>query len=210
MGVTVVATGSLDVVPEALAALGAPLAPDADVVVVTTAAAFTGMAEAALVAAEALTPLGARVEALMVGDRAAAAEPYFAQRIAEADLVVLVDGAALHARAVWRATPVGEAIGRAAVVVAVGSVASVLGEVMVDPRGGAPTTGLGWVSGIVLAAPAGEEQMDRTRALLGAGATLAVLGPRAAVAVVGGEWRTLLDRDLTLTRGAATVALEGD
>jgi len=79
----------------------------------------------------------------MVVDRVSAGENHFATRIVEASLVVLCDGSALHARSVWRDTPVGEALARARSLVAVGASASVLGEVMIDPRGGAPTTGLG-------------------------------------------------------------------
>ncbi len=102
----------------------------------------------------------------MVTDRAGAAEPYFAQRVAAADVVVLIDGSALHARSVWRDTPVGARDRRRATGGRVGSVASVLGEVMVDPRGGAPTTGLGYRHGPVLCAPASGEQLARTRSLL--------------------------------------------
>jgi hypothetical protein len=202
-----VAVGSLDVVPEALARAGVSLPPDADVVAVMTASAFTGMAEAAVGLAAALAPLGAPVEALMVADRAAASGAYFADRLARADLVVLVDGAALHARAVWRATPLGEGVAAARTVVAVGSVASVLGVVMVDPRGGAPTTGLGRVSGAVTCAPASADQLARTRSLLGADETLAVLGPRAAVLETSGSWFALIEDDLVVTRGDVVVAL---
>jgi len=141
----------------------------------------------------------------MVTDRAGALEPYFAQRVAAADVVVLTDGSALHARSVWRDTPVGTAIDAARFVLAVGSVASVLGEVMVDPRGGAPTTGLGYRPGPVLCAPASPEQLARTRALLGDAVTLVVVGPGGAVVGVDGVWRVL--RDAVVTRGDAPATL---
>ncbi len=203
---TTLAVGSLGAAREVLLAGEVGVARDADVVVVPTAAAFTGAAPAAVAAAEALSDLDARVEAVMVTDRAGAAEPYFAQRVAAADVVVLCDGSALHARSVWRDTPVGAAIDAARLVLAVGSVASVLGDVMVDPRGGAPTTGLGYRPGPVLCAPASAEQLSRTRSLLGGAVTLVVLGPGGAVVGVDGVWRVLRD-DLVITRGDAAATL---
>jgi hypothetical protein len=184
----------------------ADLPAEGDVVVLPTAAAFTGSAEASLAVVEALEGTGLRLEALMVTDRASADEPYFVQRIAEADLVVLCDGAALHARTVWRATPVGEALRAARRLVAVGAVASVLGEVMIDPRGGAPTTGLGWRLGLVVSAPASDDLLDRTRALLQPVETLVVLGPMGVLAHDGARWHVLVD-DVIVTRGHDHVIL---
>lgn len=203
---TTLAVGSLAVAREVLLAGEVAVAHGADVVVVPTAAAFTGAAPAAVAAAEALSDLDARVEAVMVTDRAGALEPYFARRVAAADVVVLTDGSVLHARSVWRDTPVGTAIDAARVVLAVGSVASVLGEVMVDPRGGAPTTGLGYRAGPVLCAPASPEQLARTRTLLGDAVTLVVVGPGGAVLGIGGAWRVLRD-DVVITRGETPATL---
>ncbi len=176
------------------------LAEGAVVVVVATAAAFTGMPEAAIAVAEVSEPFGYRVEALMVADRAGADEPYFAQRITSADLVVLCDGSPLHARSVWRHTALGGAIGQASRLVAIGSVASVLGAVMIDPRGGAPTTGLDYRSGVAIAAPASDEQLMRTRSLMAADVPLVVLGPLGVVSHDGVRWRVLTD-DVVVTRG---------
>jgi cyanophycinase-like exopeptidase len=198
-GTTLVA-GSLAVAREVFVAGDVTAPPDADVVVVPTAAAFTGTAQAAVAVADAFGDVDARIEALMVGDRASAFEPYFADRVAEADVVVLCDGSALHARSVWRDTPVGEAIHRAGLVVAIGSVASVLGVVMIDPRGGAPTTGLGYRTGVVLSVPAPAAQLARTRGLLGATETLVVVGPRGAVLGEDGRWRVVRG-DVVVTRG---------
>ncbi len=178
----------------------------ADVVLVPTAAAFTGMTEAALALAASLQVAGAQAEALMVGDRAAAAEPYFARRVREAELVVLGDGSALHAKSVWHGSPVGDALRDARRLVAVGTVASLLGDVMIDPRGGAPTTGLGYRSGLVVALAASEEQLSRTRSLLGPAVTLAVLGPRGVVYLDENRWRRG-GEDVVVTRGAEVLAL---
>ena len=75
-------------------------APGADVVVVPTAAAFTGAAPAAVAAAEALATSTCESRRVMVTDRAGAAEPALRPASRAADLVVLTDGSALHARSV--------------------------------------------------------------------------------------------------------------
>jgi len=203
---TTLAAGSLSAARAVLNSDEFVLGPGADVVVVPTAAAFTGATHAAVTVADALSELDARIEGVMVVDRASSAEPYFAQRITGADVVVLVDGSALHARAVWRDTPVGAAIGAARLLVAVGSVATVLGDVMIDPRGGAPTVGLGYRSGLVLGHPAPPDQLARTRELLGEDETFVVVGPEGAVIGVEGAWRVVRP-DVVVTRGAQTVSL---
>ncbi|HUV58288.1 MAG TPA: hypothetical protein VMV96_05755 [Acidimicrobiales bacterium] len=182
------------------------IGPGADVVVLPTAAAFTGAAEAALAVAGALEGTGASVEALMVTDRASADEPHFVERLGQADLVVLCDGSPLHARTVWRATPVGEALSGARRLAAVGSVASVLGVIMIDPRGGAPTTGLGYRPGLVVCVGEGEDQLTRTRSLLAADETLVVLGPSGVLAHDGTAWHVIVD-DVEVTRGHQRVVL---
>jgi cyanophycinase-like exopeptidase len=183
------------------------MAPGIDVVVVPTAAAFTGAAEAALTVAQSLEGLGAQLEALMVSDRTSANEPHFASRIEEASLVLLCDGSPLHARSVWRDSLVGAALAQARRVVAVGATASVLGEVMIDPRGGAPTTGLGLASGVAFCAPASEEQLTRTRTLLDEGTALVVLGERGVVAHENGTWRVVVSEDVIVSRGTEVTAL---
>ena len=172
----------------------------ANVVVVPTAAAFTGAARAALEVAVALESSGALVEALMVLDRRAAGEPALVERVARADLVVLTDGAALHARAVWRDSAFGDALA-AASLVAIGSVATVLGTVMIDPRGGAPTIGLGYRGGAVVTVPATPEQLERTRRLHTGGEPLIVVGARGVVAESDGRWRVVVADDVEVTRG---------
>jgi cyanophycinase-like exopeptidase len=205
--VRTVLVGSLEVLAEVLAK-GELLdvSPDTDVVVVPTGAAFTGLTEATLELAAAFEASGAKVEALMIGERSACFEPHFVERILGADLVVLSDGSALHAKSAWHTTPVGEAIRAAPRLVAVGSCASVLGEVMIDPRGGAPTNGLGYRPGIAIGVNASEEQLTRTRTLLGSEVTLAVLGPRGVVHFDGSTWRRASD-DVVVTRGHEIVEL---
>ena len=202
------AVGSLGALRDALVDdVFGPLATNADVVVLPTAAAFIGAAQAAVTTAEVFDGLDVNIEALMVTDRASSSEPYFVERLANADLVVLCDGSALHARTVWRNSPVGEAINLARSIVAIGAVTSVLGEVMIDPRGGAPTVGLGYRKGVAFCAPASEVQMDRTRSLLATDVALVVLGPRGILQCRDDEWRVVRSADVVVTQGSEVVTL---
>ena len=208
MNRTVYVVGSLDALRSALDEHALALEHrELDVTVVPTAAAFSGVAQASVLVANACLGLDARVEGLMVSDRASANEPYFAERIARCDIVVLCDGSALHARTVWRSTPVGDALKAARLLVAIGSIATVLGEVMIDPRGGAPTTGLGLFAGVAFCAPSSEEQLARTRTLLGIESALVVVGPRAVVRLHDGQWRVLDGDDVVVTRGHDIITL---
>jgi hypothetical protein len=197
--------GSLAAFAGALEDVLVELESGSDVVVVPTAAAFTGALAAALEVAHILEDRAA-IETLMAIDRAGCAEAYFARRIGEADLVVLCDGSALHARTTWRETPVGEALRTARRLVAIGSVAGALGEVMIDPRGGAPTTGLGYRPGLVATTPASDEQLSRTRHLLGDDHVLAVLAPTGVLVAIDDSWRVARG-DVTVTRGTLEVTL---
>ncbi len=195
------------VVAGSLGALAAwwDLPPAADVVALTTAAAFTG-ATGAL--AELRDALGGRaVEGLPAPDAAAARDPGLAERVAMADVVVLVDGSPLHARTVWRVAPLRGALAGASLV-AVGGVASVLGPVMIDPRGGAPTVGLGLREGPALTVPATAAQLARTRALLRPPRALVVVGPRGLLDERDGRWRVVVAQDVEVTRGLVPARLD--
>ncbi len=201
---TTVLAGSLGAAVAVLGALG--LDAGADCVVVPTAAAFTGATEATVRAAETLAPLGVRVEGLVVLTREEAGSDYVARRVGEADLVVVLDGAALHARAVWRDTALGAALAVAHRLLAVGDVASLLFAVMVDPRGGAPTTGLGYRDGLVVTRRTAQDQLTRTRALLGDEETLCVLEQDAVVVGEDGAWRVVAG-SVEVTRGESPATL---
>jgi hypothetical protein len=205
MGSSTYAVGSLDALRTLLRDGPLALAEDADVVLVPTAAAFVGTTEAVLSTSAAFDEFNVRVEALMVSDRAATTDPHWTDRLTKADLVVLCDGSALHARSVWRGNAFGDAINAAPTLVAIGAVSSVLGDVMIDPRGGAPTTGLGYRSGAALGLPASDEQMGRTRSLL-SDVALVVMGPTGVVHHEGERWRVLAG-DVVVTRGHDVVEL---
>ncbi|MBW4030711.1 MAG: hypothetical protein HIU57_08615 [Acidobacteria bacterium] len=173
------------------------------VCVLATAAAFRGPREAIEQIRELLGPRDVSVVGVSAVDRASANDPSVVAELAASDLVVLCDGAPLHARSVWRHSSLGEALVRANLL-CVGATGSVLGATMIDPRGGAPTTGLGLFADVVLSVPTSAPQSKRTRELL-AHETLVELGPHAAVAY-DGHWSVLDDRDLMVTR----AGVDGD
>jgi hypothetical protein len=205
MGISTFAVGSLEALRTLLRDGPLELHENGDVVIIPTAAAFTGITEAALLTSTVFDDYEVRVEVLMVSDRAATNDPYYASRISKADLVVLCDGSALHARSVWRSNDFGHAIDAASTLVAVGEVASVLGDVMIDPRGGAPTTGLGFRNGAALCVPSSDEQMLRTRSLL-SDVVLMSIGTTGVAGHDGQEWRVLAG-DVVVTRGHDVIGL---
>jgi hypothetical protein len=205
MGISTYAVGSLDALRTLLRNGPLALHDGDDVVIVPTAAAFTGGTEAALLASSVFDDYDARVEALMVTDRAATSDGYFANRILRADLVVLCDGSALHSCAVWRANDFGDAIKMASTLVAVGEVSSAICEVMIDPRGGAPAPGLGYRQGAALCVPSSDEQMRRTRSLL-KDVVLVAIGPSGVVGHDGSKWRVLAG-EVVATLGHDVVEL---
>jgi hypothetical protein len=198
MGTSTFAVGSLDAL-RALLRDALALREAADVVVVPTAAAFTGFTEAAVLTAAAFDECNVHVEALMVSGRAATNDRYLVEQLTKADVVVLCDGSPLHARSVWRANDFGEAINAASMLISIGAVSSVLGDVMIDPRGGAPTTGLGFRHGAALCLASSDEQMLRTRSLL-SDVPLVVLGPSGVVHHDGERW-SVVAGDVVVTRG---------
>ena len=119
------------------------------VLVLPTAAAYEGPERSAGEAVAALQALGIGASTLPLLRRSDATSPDAAEAVREAGAVVLVDGSALHLRAVLKDTPVFQSIVHAhrhgAAVVAAGAGADVLCDPMLDPRGGAYTVGLALV-----------------------------------------------------------------
>ena len=142
----------------------------------------------------------------MVSDRAATADTVLDANVSPTPTswCCVTDRRCTRARCGAR-NAFGDAINAAATLVAIGAVASVLGEVMIDPRGGAPTTGLGYRGGAALSVPASEEQMARTRSLL-RDVALVVIGPSGVVHHDGERWRVVAG-DVVVTRGHDVVEL---
>ena len=199
--VRAVFVGSLDALDEAL---DRTVSSPSSVCVLATAAAFRGVDEALEEVRGRLIARGATVHAIPGTDRASASDDDIVARVASSDVVVLLDGAPLHARSVWRNSPLVAALA-ASTLVCVGATGSVLGATMIDPRGGAPTTGLGLFSDVVVGVAVSVEQSARTRLLVG-DQTLVELG-RGTVVEYDGHWNVVDGRDLVVTRDGASVEL---
>lgn len=119
------------------------------VLVLPTAAAYEHPDRAVATASAWFASLGATVEGLMVIGRADAEEADNAAAVRASRFIYLGGGSPLHLRSVLKDSPVWDALVGAwkagAVVAASSAGAMVLGDSMVDPRGGALTLGLGLV-----------------------------------------------------------------
>jgi len=105
----------------------------------------------------------------MVSERPRPADPYFIERLASADVVVLCDGHhCTHVR-VWRANAFGDAINARRLLVAIAARSLVLGDVMIDPRGGACRRPDSAISNRLppYCVPSSEDQMLRTPCAVG-------------------------------------------
>ena len=172
------------------------------VVVVATAAAYRGVDGAVdEVRAGLLTPF----TIVRATDRSILSESESLATIASASLVVCLDGSVLHARTLWRDTSLGEVL-RQRPLLAIGAVGSVFGEVMIDPRGGAPTVGMGCFSDVALAMTTTPEQSTRTKALLAPTCTLVELGT-TSVLTYDGTWQVEVDGGIVVTRGGKPALL---
>ena len=161
---TLILLGGDELGDPVLAELLLARARGARVAVVPTAAAFSHPEAVAIHVAEWLGEHGARVEALMATSRADAELADLADRLEAADLAYLSDGAALHLRTALRGTRLLEGLvglrERGGVLAASGAAATVLCDPMIDPRGGAPTVGLGLVTGFTVLTHVGHDQDD--------------------------------------------------
>ena len=125
-----------------------------EVLVVPSAAAFEHPERVAERAGAYFETMGAKVRAPMVLRRADAEDPKLAATVRKAKFVYVADGSPLHLRSVLKGSALYEAILAAyhggAVVAASGAGATLLGDPMVDPRGGAYTVGLGMVADLAV------------------------------------------------------------
>jgi cyanophycinase len=121
----------------------------AEVAVLPTAAAYEHPERAVAVAGKWFAAMGAAARGVMVLNRRDAENPDFAREVREARFLYLSGGSPLHLRSVLKDSPVWAALVEAwhdgAVVAGSSAGAMVLGDPMVDPRGGALTLGLGLV-----------------------------------------------------------------
>jgi len=181
-----------------------------EVVVLPTAAAYEHPGKAVARAREWFGRLGAAVHELPVLARADAADPAVVEALRCARFIYLGDGSTLHLRSVIKDSPAWGALvdawRRGAVVAGSAAGAMILGDPMVDPRGGAFTLGLGLVRNMALVphwerwSPATTRRMLH---LLPAGVVAAEIPERTAlVRWADGTWEAI-------GAGEVSLALDG-
>jgi cyanophycinase len=186
------------------------LARTDEVLVLPTAAAFEHPERAVERASTYFAGLGARVAGLPVVNRRDAEADANVSAVRVARFVYIADGSPLHLRSVLKGSPFYEAIvyayGRGAVIAASGAGATVLGDPMVDPRGGAYTVGLGLVPGLAIFpyhGRAAEHLRERSVDLLARDGVLVGVDEQTALVRTGeGPWEVL-------GAGGATVYRKG-
>jgi len=159
-----------------------------DVLVLPTAAAYEHPERAVDTASRWFSPLGANVRGLMVLNRQDASVTEHVDAVRAARFIYLGGGSPLHLRSVLKQSPLWQALEEAwrdgAVLAGSSAGAMVLGDPMVDPRGGAFTIGLGLVEQVAVLPHASKwsaERMQRTVSLTSAGVALLSIDERTAV-----------------------------
>ena len=187
-----------------------------EVLVLPTAAAYWHPERAVQTAADYFLSLGASVKSCMVLRRADAEDRANAGTVRAARFVYLAGGSVLHLRSVLKASAVWDALVGAwadgAVVAGSSAGAMVLGDAMVDPRGGALTLGLGLLSQLAVLPHAGswsEEKTHRTVKLATGGLRIAAIDERTALLRGSdGRWRTAGEGKVTIWLDRQVVGLD--
>ncbi|HUR78379.1 MAG TPA: Type 1 glutamine amidotransferase-like domain-containing protein [Acidimicrobiales bacterium] len=182
-----------------------------EVLVVPTAAAYEQPQKVVAAASAYFADLGAKVKALDVLARPAATDKANVKAIKAAKLVYFADGSSLHLRSVLKDTPVWDAVvavwNDGTAIAGTGAGAMVLGDPMVDPRGGAFTLGLGLVPSMAAMTKTHDwhhETKRRTIQLATKGVPLVAVDDATAVMrSPDGKWSVV-------GVGAATVYFNGD
>lgn len=180
-----------------------------EVLVLPTAAAYEHPERAVEWARRYFGELGARVRGLMVLGRTDAEEAANATAVRQARFIYLGGGSPLHLRSVLKESAVWQALEEAwhdgAVVAGSSAGAMVLGDPMVDPRGGALTVGLGLIEQLAVLPHANTWSPDkahRTFSLATGGLRIAAIDEQTAlIRDPGGSWQV---------EGAGTVTLYVD
>ena len=168
-----------------------------EVLVLPTAAAYEHPEKAVDTATAYFGELGATVKGLMVLRRPDAMDDDNAAAVAGARFVYLGGGSPLHLRSVLKESKVWEALTNAwrdgAVVAGSSAGAMVLGDPMVDPRGGAFTLGLGLIEQLAIVPHHDTwlpERAHRTMQLAPRGLPIAAVDEQTAIIRDGdGKWR---------------------
>jgi cyanophycinase len=168
-----------------------------EVLVLPTAAAYEHPEKAVQTATAYFQGLGATVTGLMVLGRPDALDEANAAAVASARFIYLGGGSPLHLRSVLKETKVWEALDAAwhngAVVAGSSAGAMVLGDPMVDPRGGAFTLGLGLIEQLAIVPHHDTwlpERAHRTIQLAQRGLPIAAIDEQTAIIRASdGTWR---------------------
>ena len=164
-----------------------------EVAVLPTAAAFERPERAVANAVAHFEALGAKVRDVPVLGRPDATDPANVEAVRTARFTYLTGGSPLHLRSVLKETPLWEALLEAwrdgAALVGSSAGAMVLGDPMVDPRGGAFTLGLGLVENLAVVPHLGAAAEHRTLRLAPPGVHLIGLPEQTAVVKDADGWR---------------------
>jgi cyanophycinase len=182
-----------------------------DVLVLPTAAAYEHPERAVEWATKWFKGIGGKVRGLMVLRRPDAEEKANADAVREARFIYLGGGSPLHLRSVLKESALWEALQEAwragAVVAGSSAGAMVLGDPMIDPRGGAFTLGLGMVEQLAFLPHTdtwSPEKAHRTVKLAPDGLPIVAVDERTAIIRnADGEWRVA-------GAGGAKVWLNGE
>jgi cyanophycinase len=184
-----------------------------EVVVLPTAAAYEHPERVLAAATSWFEQLGISVKPLNVLTRSDAENSKNAEIIRQAKFVYMSDGSSMHLRSVLKDSILWQAITDAwqsgAAVACSGGAATVFGDPMVDPRGGAFTLGLGIVRGLAIV-PQWEkwtgDRARRTTHLIPQNITVAEVEDRTALIRWGdGTWQIDGFGRVALTRNRETV-----
>ena len=187
-----------------------------EILVLPTAAAYWHPERAVETAASYFSEFGASVKGCMVLRRADAEDKSNAGTVRAARFIYLAGGSVLHLRSVLKASAVWEALVEAwtagAVLAGSSAGAMVLGDTMVDPRGGALTLGLGLLPQLAVLPHANnwtEEKRHRTVRLASGGLRIAAIDDRTALLRSSdGHWRQAGQGDVTIWLDGGHVGLE--
>jgi len=168
-----------------------------DVLVLPTAAAYENPDKAVQTATAWFEKLGGNVRGLMVLSRPDAEEKANVDTIAASRFIYLGGGSPLHLRSVLKESKAWDALVHAwqsgAVIAGSSAGAMVLGDPMVDPRGGAYTLGLGLVEQLAVVPHHDtwpQERAHRTMQLAPRGVPIAAVDERTAlIRDADGKWR---------------------
>lgn len=177
-----------------------------EVVVLPTAAAYEHPQRAVQTASDWFGGFGASVRPAMVLSRADAMDEAQAKAIAGARFIYLSGGSPMHLRSVLKDTPAWSALVDAwesgATVAGSSAGAMVLGDPMVDPRGGALTLGLGLLPQLAILPHYdtwSEEKANRTVQLATGHLRIAAIDERTAlIRDPSGAWRTAGAGEVTI------------